>query len=124
MTQASIPTRLGRYSDWTPLKPLCTSGSLAGKRPFYAGPNVEARMSLVRDAINHVRINWDKYPAFLLDLRSFLEAKGLDLREGGDPSRMLSGLLSGLRGGRIAKRRRLPIATTRFAYTRRMQATG
>jgi hypothetical protein len=98
MTQASIPTRLGRYSDWTPLKPLCTSGSFAGKRPFYAGPNVEARMSLVRDAINHVRINWDKYPAFLLDLRSFLEAKGLDLREGGDPSRMLSGLLSGLRG--------------------------
>lgn len=66
-------TRLYRFSDWTPLKPFCQSGSLSGRRPFYAGSNVESRMSAVREAINYIRLHWEQYPTFMASLRNLMQ---------------------------------------------------
>jgi hypothetical protein len=66
-------TRLRRFADWTPLKPLCQSGRLLGSRPFYAGPNVDSRMDLVREAINYIRVHWDEYPSFMQSLRNLMQ---------------------------------------------------
>src|SRR6516225_9569872 len=71
--------RLSRFGDWTPLKPLCQSGHLPGMRPFYAGPNVENRMALVREMINYIRIHWNEYPTFMRSLREFIIKSGVDL---------------------------------------------
>jgi len=54
-------------------------------------------MSLVRDAINYIRINWREYPSFMLELRNFLESKSLDLKGDDDSSRVLTALFSSLK---------------------------
>jgi hypothetical protein len=48
-------------------------------RPFYAGPNVENRMALVREMINYIRIHWNEYPTFMRSLREFIIKSGVDL---------------------------------------------
>jgi hypothetical protein len=32
-------------------------------------------MDLVREAIEHIRLNWDDYPAFMCELRHFMETR-------------------------------------------------
>lgn len=65
--------RLSRFGDWTSLTPLCQIGRFADSRPFYAGTEANERMDLVRKAINDIRVNWDRYPEFMRELREFME---------------------------------------------------
>jgi hypothetical protein len=66
-----------RFGDWSLLRPLCDTGRVAGKRPFYIGDDVHNRMALVRKAIQDIRVNWDQYRTFMEDLQVLMQP-GLD----------------------------------------------
>ncbi|MFE3638037.1 hypothetical protein [Streptomyces sp. NPDC059168] len=85
---------LSRFSGWSELQPLCTSGVLEDRRPFFSGTNVQSRMSEVRRAINHIRIHWDRYPEFMAELRAHMERVSPDSPGADDPG--LDGQLADL----------------------------
>lgn len=76
---------LSRFSGWTELQPLCTSGMLEDRRPFFSGTNVQTRMSEVRRAINDIRIHWARYPDFMAELRAYMERVSPDSPKAADP---------------------------------------
>lgn len=68
--------RFRRFSDWTDIELLCDSGLASDLRPFFAGRHVADRMDGVRQAINEIRTNWDRYQTFMRDLRESFLAGG------------------------------------------------
>jgi hypothetical protein len=74
--------RLSRYADVTPLRQGLYVGSPGGARPFYAGDNAYGRMDLIRRAINEIRVNWNRYPEFMRELREFIQVPEI-IGEGG-----------------------------------------
>jgi hypothetical protein len=48
-------------------------------KPFFAGAHAYARMDLVREAINEIRSEWRRYPAFMSELRYLVGFSGVDL---------------------------------------------
>lgn len=79
----TVTRRLSRFGDWSTLQPLCQSG-FDGMRPFFAGENVGSRMDRVRRAINEIRARWDQYPAFMAELRTYMERLGVGAGQRGE----------------------------------------
>jgi hypothetical protein len=77
--------RLSRFGDWSSLRRLCVTAPSAAERPFYAGQDVDSRMALVRRAIEEIRVQWHRYPAYMADLKHAMQpsvtaGQDLDLR--------------------------------------------
>lgn len=91
MSITEHPERLSRFGDWSPIRQLCVSGPGAGGRPFYAGDEVHARMALVRRAIEDIRVNWERYSAYMTGLRALMQP-GVDADGGIDLQRRVAQL--------------------------------
>jgi hypothetical protein len=61
--------QLSRFGEWDSERGLW---QLGGSQTFFAGPRVYERMAEVRTAISYIRLNWDLYPQFMGELRTFL----------------------------------------------------
>ncbi|OCH92759.1 hypothetical protein OBBRIDRAFT_410484 [Obba rivulosa] len=78
-TEAAAETRLSRFSDWSDtVEALCRIGPAGGSaRSFFSGGDVASRMSQIREAITHIRLNWADYDQFMEGLqRMFIDTTG------------------------------------------------
>jgi hypothetical protein len=62
-----------RFGQWGLERGLWQLGGFSEFETFFAGPRALDRMAEVRRAISHIRSNWDLYPQFMGELRTFLE---------------------------------------------------
>jgi hypothetical protein len=73
--------RRSRFADWTLMQGLSDIRNQMPLTPrtHYHGIAVGERMSAVRTAIEYIRNNWDQYPTFMQELRSFIERHGFPI---------------------------------------------
>jgi hypothetical protein len=62
-----------RFGEWDSEMGLWQLGGLSEYETFFAGPQAYKRMDEVRTAIRDIRLNWDLYPQFMDELRTFLK---------------------------------------------------
>ncbi len=79
MSAIEPSARLTRFSDWQSARAGAVSGSGNDLSSFFAGIDAYSRMDRVREAINEIRREWHRYPAFMSELRNLVELSGVDL---------------------------------------------
>jgi hypothetical protein len=87
MSALESSARLTRFSDWQSARAGAIPGSGDGLPSFFAGVHAYARMDLVREAINEIRSEWHRYPAFMSELRDLVALSGVDLTSGATNTR-------------------------------------
>ena len=90
-------SRKTRFGDWKELEALSQSGRIGQLRPFFAGPNVGSRMTKVRESIQYIRQNWERYPEFMSTLQSIMVEHDLEGNHDDELSRRASALFASRR---------------------------